>query len=652
MRTRPVVRLRLSYHAFACALAGAVALSALLAAAPTLRVTVLQIPQPALQGAAGFGESVAGLGDVDGDGVGDLVVGAPGADRVYIVSGASRGVLRTIPDPNGTGHRFGFAVATAGDVNGDGIDDVAVGAPGPSPAPLPLPCVLPPCPTPDPSFGRAFVFSGKTGALIHTVVPAEDFAGFGISIAGPGDVNADGVPDLAVGMVPFGASSSIGRVYAFSGATNALLWMVAEPGGKQLPSFGLRLGSIGDLNGDGRRDLLVSAPFHDVNPDPAVSVFAGAVYLLSGATGAIFRTQTSTAPADNALFGSAVAAVGDQNGDGFEDYAIGESGARQVHLMSGKTGASAGTLSSSESGDSYGFTVAAVGDQDGDAHPDFWIGAPGSGKLYLTTWSGSSLAVAADGASPASGGFGWSLAATGNLGGDSPGDLIVGKPGDGGGTGAAFIVLLAANKPPVAKAGADRTIECASPGGTAVLLDGSASSHPDGDALTYEWRDSNNIIVATTVKATVTLGLGTHTFTLKVSDGFGGEASDSVTIVVNDTTPPSLTLALAPSMLWPPNHRLESIVATVASSDACDASPTIQLVSIVSSEPDNSTGDGDTSGDIQDAVIGTTDTSFKLRAERSGGGPGRVYTVTYRAEDASSNTTTATTLVSVPHSQK
>src|SRR5262249_10885878 len=155
----------------------------------------------------------------------------------------------------------------------------------------------------------------------------DDFAGFGVSVASLGDANGDGVPDLAVGMVPLGLSpSTFSRVYAFSGSSNALLWETDEPGGKQFPSFGLRVASISDLNGDGLRDLLVSAPFHDVNPDPNVFVLAGQVYVLSGANGAVFRTHTDPGPADNNLFGSGLAAVGDQDGDGVEDYLIGESG--------------------------------------------------------------------------------------------------------------------------------------------------------------------------------------------------------------------------------------------------------------------------------------------------------------------------------------
>jgi hypothetical protein len=181
------------------------------------------------------------------------------------------------------------------------------------------------------------------------------------------------------------------------------------------------------------------------------------------------------------------------------------------------------------------------------------------------------------------------------------------------------------------------------------LLDGTASSDPDGDALTYEWRDANNVVIGTTAKVTVTPGRGTYTFTLTVSDGFGGVNADSVTVVVRDTTAPSLLFTLSPNDLFPPNHKLAPIVASVAASDICDPSPSIQLISITSNEADDGLGDGDTTGDIQEADIGTNDTSFLLRAERSGTGTGRIYTVTYRATDASSNTTVKTATVFVRH---
>jgi hypothetical protein len=79
--------------------------------------------------------------------------------------------------------------------------------------------------------------------------------------------------------------------------------------------------------------------------------------------------------------------------------------------------------------------------------------------------------------------------------------------------------------------------------------------------------------------------------------------------------------------------------------------PVVRLVSITSNEPDDDNGDGNTVNDIQGAAFGTADFVFQLRAERRGGGTGRIYTVTYEVEDASGNTTTTQALVTVPHNQ-
>jgi uncharacterized protein DUF4114 len=123
----------------------------------------------------------------------------------------------------------------------------------------------------------------------------------------------------------------------------------------------------------------------------------------------------------------------------------------------------------------------------------------------------------------------------------------------------------------------------------------------------------------------------------------------TTTLTIVDRTPPVLSVSLSPTLLWPPNHALATIGATITVSDNCDPSPKVELVSITSSEPDNGLGDGDTANDIQGASFGSDDRSFMLRAERSGKGPGRTYTVTYRATDASGNSTLATATVSVPH---
>src|SRR5207237_2850903 len=138
----------------------------------------------------------------------------------------------------------GLGVADFGDVNGAGVDDIAVGAPGVFGI-APLPCVIAPCPPPGPALGRVFVISGATGAVIHKIAPTDEFVNFGVAVSALGDVTGDGVPDLAVGMVALQSSNSFGKVYAFSGANKSQLWVTQEPGGKQLPSFGLRLAHIG-----------------------------------------------------------------------------------------------------------------------------------------------------------------------------------------------------------------------------------------------------------------------------------------------------------------------------------------------------------------------------------------------------------------------
>lgn len=210
-----------------------------------------------------------------------------------------------------------------------------------------------------------------------------------------------------------------------------------------------------------------------------------------------------------------------------------------------------------------------------------------------------------------------------------------------------------ANQAPVANAGPDQTVDCAGPNGASVTLDGSKSNDPDGDALSFVWKDQAGNMVGTTAVVQTTVSLGAHVFTLTVTDSAGLSSTATTHVTVGDTIPPALQIMLSPNVLWPPNHRLIPITATVEASDTCDANPSVTLDSITSNEPDNGLGDGDQPDDIQaigggPVPFGTDVRTFLLRAERSGMGNGRVYTVTYTAKDAAGNTASASAQVIVP----
>ncbi len=116
-------------------------------------------------------------------------------------------------------------------------------------------------------------------------------------------------------------------------------------------------------------------------------------------------------------------------------------------------------------------------------------------------------------------------------------------------------------------------------------------------------------------------------------------------------TAPEIEVTVAPQVLWPPNHKMVEVEYTVTVSDICDDDPQWELVNVVSNEPQNDNGDGNTEPDIQDADLGTPDTSVSLRAERDGRKTGRVYTATFEVTDCSGNATETTSNVYVPHSK-
>ena len=169
-------------------------------------------------------------------------------------------------------------------------------------------------------------------------------------------------------------------------------------------------------------------------------------------------------------------------------------------------------------------------------------------------------------------------------GSDSPSDTVI------------VTVSVDVNRPPVAVPHVlELLVECVGPNGTAVTLDARGLfTDPDNDPLTFSWAVPSLGLTATGDNVVVSLPLGTHQVTLTVDDMRGGVLIDGGLAIVRDTTPPTLTLSLSPSVIQTPDHTMVPITPTIQVLDQCDAAPTVALTSITSNEPDNGTGAGDT----------------------------------------------------------
>ena len=211
-------------------------------------------------------------------------------------------------------------------------------------------------------------------------------------------------------------------------------------------------------------------------------------------------------------------------------------------------------------------------------------------------------------------------------------------------------IVIQDTTPPIVNAGPDITVEQESHIGTEVTLDGTATD-VISTRFNFTWSENGTVLKtdtnATSTTMVYTFNLGMHTVTLNATDQSGNVGTDNITVTVVDTMPPQLNVTATPSNLWPPNHKYVEVKIDASAYDICDPEPKITLMSITSNEPDDSLGDGNTHMDI---VI-TNDFTFSLRAERSGTGSGRIYTITYKATDASGNCAIVTVTVQVAHNQ-
>jgi hypothetical protein len=398
------------------------------------------------QGYADFGISTATAGDVNGDGYDDVIVGADGYDngqirggRAFLYEGSASGPSRTpdwTSDSDQESAGFGRSVALAGDVNGDGFDDVVVGA-----------WLYDNDQTDE---GRALVYHGSASGLSSTpdwiAESNQTYAYFGYSVATAGDVNGDGYDDVIVGSFGYvNGQSSEGGAFVYHGSASGLSTVpnwTAESN-QSGASFGYSVGTAGDVNGDGYDDVIAGAYNYDN---------VGGAFVYHGSPTGLSTAPDWTSESNQffSSFGVSVGTAGDVNGDGYGDVIVGAGDYDHGQTSEGRafvyhgsvTGLSTvpnWTAESNQARAIFGYSVGTAGDVNGDGYDDVIVGAFGydngqtdEGRAFFCRGSAAGLCSAPDGTAEsdqASANFGSPVGTAGDVNGDGYGDALVGASG-------------------------------------------------------------------------------------------------------------------------------------------------------------------------------------------------------------------------------